>query len=468
MFKKTITAALALMCAISVSAQDTTKHYLIFDLGGGLHNISYTTDGYGSKKMGTGFGAQFGYRYFFNPNWGIGIGVGYNTFSAKSSLSYNSEEQEGIDPNILTEHKERNFHTAYRDVEEKVTLSAIDIPIGVYYKYQLNPKWVVGGGVSAIVSPIAAKKYKNMSGDVGVEASYYYTKDTYVKDVPQHHLSSYSGFSGTPDFKSITFGVGGEVRAYYAINKKIDLSMGVSGAYRFSDIKNANYDRLYNEEEESYVGVTQTAYCSAVKLVNITASVGIRIKLSPKVLPVPTPEIVDVFIEAPYINETLEIIEPPVEDKSINRKNDDFGVNLMPTSYTFVSNALDMSEQLRRKKIGDPIGAPILFASGSARLANTKDNTIMDTVVVFMKENPDVKKLEVSAHTDNMGADSYNLNLSKRRAQTVANYLIKQGVAASRLSVVGYGESRPLNNNATPEERERNRRVEFKILELSE
>ena len=69
-------------------------------------------------------------------------------------------------------------------------------------------------------------------------------------------------------------------------------------------------------------------------------------------------------------------------------------------------------------------------------------------------------------YTDNIGADAYNLNLSKRRAQTVANYLIKQGVAASRLSVKGYGETRPLNNNATPQERERNRRVEFMILEL--
>ena len=467
MFKKTITAALALMCAMSLSAQDTAKHYLIFDLGGGLHNIAFSTDGYGTKKMGMGYGAQVGYRYFFNPNWGVGIGAGYNTFSALANLNYNADEQEGIDDKILTEHKERNFHTEYRDIEEKVTISAIDIPIGVYYKTQLNPKWVLGAGATAIVSPIAAKKYKNNSGDIRVVATYpYYDDKAIVQDVPTHHLSNYSGFDGTPDFKSISFGVGGEVRAYYAINKKIDISMGVSGAYRFSDIKNANYDRLYNEDAESYVGVTQTAYCSGVKLVNVTASVGIRVKFLPKVLPVPTPEIVDVYPDYVFIDEDIDIV---VKEESIriDRIADDYGINLMPSGYNYVSNALDMSAQLRRKKVGDPIGAPILFASGSARLANT-DNTIMDTVAVFLKENPDVKKLEVSAHTDNMGADAYNLNLSKRRAQTVANYLIKQGVAASRLSIVGYGESRPLNNNETPEERERNRRVEFMILELSE
>ena len=411
-----------------------------------------------------GFGAQVGYRYFFNPNWGVGIGVGYNTFAAQSTLNYDADKKTEEDEAILTEHKERTFYTAYRDVEEKVTLSTIDIPIGVYYKRQLNPKWVFGAGVSAIVSPIAAKKYKNNSGDVHVEAIYPYYGDAVVRDLPEHNLSTYSGFSGTPDFKSITFGIGGELRAYYAINKKIDLSMGVSSAYRFSDIKNANHERLYNEAAKSYVGVTQTEYCSKVNLVNVTASVGIRIKLLPKIQPVPTPEIVDVYPDYIFIDDDIDII---VKDESIaiNRVGDDFGINLMPSGYNYVSNALDMSAQLRRKKVGDPIGAPMLFASGSARLVNT-DNTIIDTVAVFLKENPDVKKLEVSAHTDNVGSKAYNLDLSKRRAQTVANYLKKLGVEPSRLSIVGYGATRPLNSNATPEERERNRRVEFMILEL--
>ncbi|MBQ3618532.1 MAG: OmpA family protein [Bacteroidales bacterium] len=85
-----------------------------------------------------------------------------------------------------------------------------------------------------------------------------------------------------------------------------------------------------------------------------------------------------------------------------------------------------------------------------------------------MIENPDVTKLEVSAHTDNVGSDAYNLQLSKRRATTVVNYLVSHGVERKRLVPVGYGESRPLNQNATPRQREVNRRVEFMILELAE
>ena len=139
----------------------------------------------------------------------------------------------------------------------------------------------------------------------------------------------------------------------------------------------------------------------------------------------------------------------------------------MPEDYAYANNALDMSKQLRRKKVGDPIGAPILFETNSDRLKSDV-NTIMDTVVVFMIENPDVTKLEVSAHTDNVGSDAYNLQLSKRRANTVVNYLVSHGVERKRIVPVGYGESRPLNKNATPQQREVNRRVEFMILELAE
>ncbi len=76
--------------------------------------------------------------------------------------------------------------------------------------------------------------------------------------------------------------------------------------------------------------------------------------------------------------------------------------------------------------------------------------------------------MEVSAHTDNIGSDAYNLDLSKRRARTVVNYLIKQGVEPERVVTVGYGESRPLNDNSTDEMREINRRVEFVILALDD
>lgn len=88
---------------------------------------------------------------------------------------------------------------------------------------------------------------------------------------------------------------------------------------------------------------------------------------------------------------------------------------------------------------------------------------ILDRVAGIMKENPDLA-LEIAAHTDNVGSFEFNLDLSEKRAQSIVNYLVSKGIDAARLHGNGYGESRPIADNATEEGRTKNRRVEFLIL----
>ena len=70
---------------------------------------------------------------------------------------------------------------------------------------------------------------------------------------------------------------------------------------------------------------------------------------------------------------------------------------------------------------------------------------------------------EIAGHTDSSGSATHNLGLSDRRANTVKDYLIRQGVEADRLSAKGYGEAEPIADNATKEGQDRNRRVELRI-----
>jgi outer membrane protein OmpA-like peptidoglycan-associated protein len=73
--------------------------------------------------------------------------------------------------------------------------------------------------------------------------------------------------------------------------------------------------------------------------------------------------------------------------------------------------------------------------------------------------------MSIEGHTDSIGTEAYNQGLSERRAAAVKNYLVKQGVPdGSRMTTVGYGESRPIADNKTPEGRFQNRRVEILIL----
>ena len=81
-----------------------------------------------------------------------------------------------------------------------------------------------------------------------------------------------------------------------------------------------------------------------------------------------------------------------------------------------------------------------------------------------MMDNPTLK-IEISGHTDNVGDDNYNQNLSEKRAKSVVNALVALGIGTSRLEYKGYGENDPVASNLTAEGKAENRRTEFKVLE---
>lgn len=103
----------------------------------------------------------------------------------------------------------------------------------------------------------------------------------------------------------------------------------------------------------------------------------------------------------------------------------------------------------------------VLFAFDSYELT-PEAQAILDENVMILQDNPDAT-LEVGGHTDWIGTDEYNMGLSLNRAQAVADYMIAQGIEPYRMTVVGYGEDRPIADNETDEGRRLNRRVELTI-----
>jgi len=99
------------------------------------------------------------------------------------------------------------------------------------------------------------------------------------------------------------------------------------------------------------------------------------------------------------------------------------------------------------------------FAKSDLKKSSYKE---LNKVVNLMKEN-DAVKIELSAHTDNVGRDKYNLSLSKARAKSSRKYLISKGISSKRISSKGYGERKPIVTNKTVKGRKQNRRVEIKI-----
>ena len=88
--------------------------------------------------------------------------------------------------------------------------------------------------------------------------------------------------------------------------------------------------------------------------------------------------------------------------------------------------------------------------------------TELDRIAQIMIKYPQTGIL-VEGHTDSTGSETYNQQLSERRASSVKNLLVQRGVQEFRINILGYGESRPVATNATPEGRQMNRRVEIRI-----
>ncbi|MFT3923176.1 MAG: OmpA family protein [Myxococcales bacterium] len=90
---------------------------------------------------------------------------------------------------------------------------------------------------------------------------------------------------------------------------------------------------------------------------------------------------------------------------------------------------------------------------------------IIDQVRSALEVNPQLRKIRIEGHTDNRGSNEKNLKLSQRRAESVMNYLIAEGINPERLEAKGWGEEHPLVPNDSPENMQTNRRVEFHIVD---
>lgn len=107
----------------------------------------------------------------------------------------------------------------------------------------------------------------------------------------------------------------------------------------------------------------------------------------------------------------------------------------------------------------------IYFEIDSDQLT-TRSTAVLDRLAAFLQAHPEILKIRIEGHTDDVGDDAYNLELSARRAKTVEKYLVNKGIKPQAVDSAGMGETVPLSPNTTEAARTRNRRVEFKVTQL--
>lgn len=108
------------------------------------------------------------------------------------------------------------------------------------------------------------------------------------------------------------------------------------------------------------------------------------------------------------------------------------------------------------------LGAHALFDHDKSNL-RPEGKSELDALAAKLRAFSSVQSINVVGHTDSDGTEAYNQGLSERRAASVKDYLVQQGVSGSVISTSGKGESSPATSNATREGRQQNRRVEISI-----
>ena len=117
---------------------------------------------------------------------------------------------------------------------------------------------------------------------------------------------------------------------------------------------------------------------------------------------------------------------------------------------------LDADQILTREKVQFETDSAVLLPEGKA---------VLDEVAAILNEHGEITKVRIDGNADATATQEYNQELSEQRADSVRDYLVTKGVATERLVTRGFGEEKPVANNATDLGRSKNRRVEFRILE---
>lgn len=134
------------------------------------------------------------------------------------------------------------------------------------------------------------------------------------------------------------------------------------------------------------------------------------------------------------------------------------GLNRSATLYVKLELGIEEAKVGQSIQLGN-----IYFEVGKANL-NTSVSSDLDRLIQFLNDNP-AARLEIQGHTDNAGGLELNNRLSQARANSVVDYLTKNGIDRSRLMAKGYGPTLPVTDNSTAEGRTKNRRVVMKVLQ---
>ena len=452
------------------------QHYLYFNGGGGLNNLSYNLQD-GTQKGRFGNTINVGYSFFFNKNFGVLTGVGFQNFGAISTINKQFKT-----PDVDSDGANYEFRANYANWKEKQNSLFVDIPLAFQFQQPITSRLALISSIGAKISFPLNTNYKTVGGEI-VTTGYYSQWNVEYKNLPQHGFTTITdAYKGSLSFKTAYIGTA-DLGTIYAITERINLYFGGYFNYGINNILKPDSKLIY-QPDGVYNGVLSSSQTNSVKPVSMGLKLGVYFQLGK----------VKSLKERKHILDSLRTkYRPDFTDKRIDQlTNNNFGFS---NTTSIVGGGDDLKkieaaerEELRRKRmnarkqklrdmgfsvrtffdqngveqIEATVPSDILFKFDSYELQD-KGNSLLTKLYGVIEDIPNTT-IKLTGYTDNIGKKEYNKELSQNRAVTVANVLVKMGTSKEAIQMEGKGDNSPVASNKKEEGRAKNRRVEIVFI----
>lgn len=274
--KKILFISLLLWEASALQAQEKSQA-LYFNIGSGFHNLQYDLRN-GTRESSLGYSVNVGYHYFFSKTWGLGAGLGLESFQSKATLDYQTKK-----PSVDTDGESFEFRTKYTDWQERQSILFLDIPLSLVYRKEMGEKLKLQFSIGPKVSFAVQSSYQIEGG--AIETTGYYPKyNVVLYGLPKHNFTTFTSFPEGDTKLDPVVSVAGDLGGSYKLNDKMDLYAGMYFGYCLSNLIDARDKSLY-QEDGVYNGVFSSNLTDKVKPLAVGFKIGINLDLARKKSP---------------------------------------------------------------------------------------------------------------------------------------------------------------------------------------
>jgi outer membrane protein OmpA-like peptidoglycan-associated protein len=503
--KKTILLSVLILFSIQLMSQEKGSYISIWG-GMGPSGFMYKINGidYATPKRDIQLGGQagIGYSYFFTKNIGVSTGIGYSRYRTRILLEGDFQKDKYFIVGNYTDNESQDYQLRVRTQNwtESQSGNFIEIPVMASFQKKFGERENFGLFLSVgakLQVPFSAK-YSIVDDEnfqKRLMVSGYYPVDNVEfggfggKELPQHGFDNIHNPSeilnsaqGKLNFR-LNMSAVAEAGILISLSRRVDIALGAFIDYGFVDINNKEYSKaMFSGPNTDYItdaenkvgnGITyytilnstygndNSRYVDKVKSFSYGGKIGLRFKLGklsqkqePQVTFVPCEK--DTIYIYQYERQSADSILNEVMDaiKEMQRKE---AVDDSDKEKSSIES--EFPHFIPQDDI-DSLFAPIYFDLDKAIL-KTESIKDLDKKVEILNKYPEMK-LVIYGNTCDLGNDTYNIKLGKKRAEVARNYLINKGISAERLESGTLSKYQPEKPNTDEPNRMHNRRDDFK------